>query len=109
LFKTFDENNDGVVTADEIYKSLMAMGHKSLTLNDAKEMISSIDSDGDGRLSLKEFKDLMIPKMKDELLKQEDNVEDLRAMFLEADIDHSGTLTLDEMYSVILKMGAEVT
>jgi hypothetical protein len=29
-------------------------------------------------------------------------------MFLEADIDHSGTLTLDEIYSVILKMGAEV-
>lgn len=36
-------------------------------------------------------------------------MEDLRAMFLEADIDHSGTLGIDEIYSVILKMGAEVT
>ncbi len=30
-------------------------------------------------------------------------------MFLDADIDHSGTLSLDEIYSVILKMGAEVS
>jgi Ca2+-binding EF-hand superfamily protein len=36
-------------------------------------------------------------------------MEDLRAMFLEADIDHSGTLSIDEIYSVILKLGAEVT
>lgn len=36
-------------------------------------------------------------------------MEDLRAMFLEADIDHSGTLSIDEIYSVILKMGAEIT
>jgi calcium-binding protein CML len=36
-------------------------------------------------------------------------MEDLRAMFLDADIDHSGTLSVDEIYSVILKLGAEVT
>jgi calcium-binding protein CML len=51
----------------------------------------------------------MLPKMKEELLSQEDSMEDLRAMFLEADIDHSGTLSIDEIYSVILKLGTEVT
>ena len=51
----------------------------------------------------------MLPKMKDELLNQEDNLEDLRAMFLDADIDHSGTLSVDEIYSVMLKLGAEVS
>lgn len=51
----------------------------------------------------------MLPKMKDELLSHDDNLEDLRAMFLDADIDHSGTLSLDELYSVIMKMGAEVS
>ena len=30
-------------------------------------------------------------------------------MFLDADIDHSGTLSIDEIYSVILKLGAEVS
>lgn len=51
----------------------------------------------------------MLPKMKEELLSQEESLEDLRSMFLDADIDHSGTLTIDEIYSVILKLGAKVT
>jgi len=48
---------------------------------------------------------MMLPKMLEDLLKQEENVEDLRAKFLEADVDQSGTLTIDELYSVLLKMG----
>lgn len=47
--------------------------------------------------------------MKEELLSQEDNIEDLKAKFMDADIDHSGTLSVDEIYSVLLKMGAELT
>lgn len=53
--------------------------------------------------------ELMLPKMKEELLSNEDSLEDLRSMFLDADVDHSGTLSVDEIYSVILKMGAEIT
>jgi hypothetical protein len=30
-------------------------------------------------------------------------------LFLDADVDHSGTLSVDEIYSVILKLGAKVT
>jgi Ca2+-binding EF-hand superfamily protein len=47
--------------------------------------------------------------MKDELLSNEDNIEELRLKFLDADIDCSGTLTVDEIYSVLLKMGAELS
>jgi Ca2+-binding EF-hand superfamily protein len=50
---------------------------------------------------------MMLPKMLEDLLKQEENVEDLRAKFLEADVDQSGTLTIDELYSVLLKMGVD--
>ncbi len=53
--------------------------------------------------------DVMLPKMKEELISSEDDLEDLRAMFLDADVDHSGTLTVDELYSLMLKLGAEVT
>ena len=44
----------------------------------------------------------MLPKMKDELLSNEDSLEDLRALFIDADVDHSGSLSVDEIYSVIL-------
>lgn len=51
----------------------------------------------------------MLKQMKEELLSNEDNNEDLRMKFLEADIDHSGTLTIDEIYSVLVRMGAELS
>jgi hypothetical protein len=47
--------------------------------------------------------------MKEELLSQEDNIEELRAKFLDADVDHSGTLTANEIHSVLLSMGAELS
>ena len=49
-----------------------------------------------------------MPLMQDELLSQEDKVEDLRAKFLEADVDHSGFLSVDELYNMLHKMGADV-
>ena len=50
----------------------------------------------------------MLPKMKEELLSYDDNVEELRARFMDADIDHSGVLSIDEIYSVLLGMGADL-
>ena len=47
--------------------------------------------------------------MKEELLAHDDNIDDLRAKFHEADIDHNGTLSVDEIYGVLLKMGCELT
>jgi Ca2+-binding EF-hand superfamily protein len=51
----------------------------------------------------------MLTKMKEEMLSQEENVEDLKAKFLDADIDHSGNLSVDEIYGVLLRMGADLT
>ena len=51
----------------------------------------------------------MLKQMKEEMLSQEDDTEDLRARFLDADIDRSGTLSVNEIYSVLLRMGAELT
>jgi Ca2+-binding EF-hand superfamily protein len=67
LFQQFDDNGDGFVTADEIYKAMMALGQR-ITLQDAKDMIATVDKNGDGKADLMEFTDLMLPKMKDELM-----------------------------------------
>ena len=50
-----------------------------------------------------------MPLMEDELLSQEDRVEDLRSKFLEADVDYSGFLSVDELWGLLHKMGADVT
>ena len=49
LFAQFDENRDGFVTADEIVKSMMALGQR-VTLDEAKAMIAQVDSNNDGKL-----------------------------------------------------------
>jgi hypothetical protein len=47
--------------------------------------------------------------MKEEIMGQEDNLEELRAYFRDADIDHDGTLSVNEIYGVLLKMGSDLT
>jgi Ca2+-binding EF-hand superfamily protein len=108
LFTTFDTNKDGFITPDEIKLAMMAIG-RNVTLEEAAAIIRTVDSNGDGRLDQREFCELMLQKMKEELLGQEDNIEHLRAYFLDADVDHSGTLSVNEIYGVLLKMGADLT
>lgn len=72
-------------------------------------MVRQADSNGDGKLDQREFCELMLTKMKEELLAQEEHVEDLRAFFMDADIDHTGILTVDEIHGVLMSMGAELS
>lgn len=108
LFQQFDINNDGKVSADELMIAMRGL-KQVINIEQAQQMIRQVDVDGDGSINRKEFSDLMIKQMKEELLSQEDNVDELRMKFLDADIDCSGTLTVDEIYSALLKMGAELT
>jgi Ca2+-binding EF-hand superfamily protein len=47
--------------------------------------------------------------MQDQLLNQEDNVEDLRKVFLEADVDYSGYLSVNELWAALKKKGADIS
>ena len=59
-------------------------------------------------LNRKQFTDVMMPMMQNEVLSKEDEFLDLRAKFLEADTDYSGFLTIDELYNCLSSMGAAV-
>ena len=47
--------------------------------------------------------------MQERLLEQDDQVEEFRNMFRDADTDYSGFLTADEVYTVLLKRGIDLT
>ena len=51
----------------------------------------------------------MLPIMQEAYLRTEDNTEDLRAIFLKADADYSGLLSLEELHLAIRDLGADVT
>jgi len=106
LFDSFDENNDGSITAEEIYRTLLSFGMKR-TPDQCREMIREVSRKD--AIDRAEFTKLMMPLMQEELLSQEDRTEDLRSKFLEADTDHSGFLSVDELFNMLHKMGAEVS
>lgn len=51
----------------------------------------------------------MLPILLDELVASDDQLEDMRAKFIEADTDYSGFLSVDEFYICLMNMGADVT
>jgi calmodulin len=54
LFTVFDENRDGFITADEIKKAMMAIG-RNISMEEAQNIIRTVDQNGDGRLDQREF------------------------------------------------------
>ena len=55
----------------------------SITLEKAYAIIQSIDANGDGHISKKEFVAYIMPRQKRQILDFEDQMEDLRRLFKE--------------------------
>ena len=108
LFREFDDDKSGDIDKWEILKIMQGLG---VEMNEQKaaEMIASVDTNGNGKIDLEEFKKLMKPKFLEQVLSQEDSLEDFRALFVEADTDSTGFLTADEIYNVLVKQGIVVT
>ncbi|KAL1810382.1 hypothetical protein ACET3Z_027372 [Daucus carota] len=54
IFKMFDRDGDGFVTAKELADSMERLGHK-LSKEELTGMIEEADADGDGQISFEEF------------------------------------------------------
>jgi len=57
-FQVFDLDRNGSISADELYQVLKGMGDGS-TREDCKNMITSVDRNGDGLINFEEFKTMM--------------------------------------------------
>ncbi|CAK7324897.1 unnamed protein product [Dovyalis caffra] len=55
IFKRFDLNGDGKISATELGDCLKTLG--SVTVEEVKRMMAEIDTDGDGFISYEEFLD----------------------------------------------------
>jgi calmodulin len=76
---------------------------------DAKAIVEKVDKNRNGYIDKSEFVAMMMPKLKEEYLASQKNIADLKRMFKQADIDHSGFLTADELSSVLLKNSVQLT
>lgn len=58
IFKQFDANGDGQISASELGDSLKTLG--CVSADEVKRMMAEIDTDGDGYISYKEFTDFAL-------------------------------------------------
>lgn len=58
VFRSFDRDGNGYITAAELAKSMAKMG-QPLTYKELTEMIKEADTDGDGVISFNEFATIM--------------------------------------------------
>ena len=58
VFRSFDRDDNGYITAPELARSMAKMGHP-LTFHELMEMMREADVDGDGAISFSEFASIM--------------------------------------------------
>lgn len=108
LFGLFDEDKNGFIDEHELIKTFQGLGYE-MDETKARKMILSVDENSTHGINKEGFMKLMKPEMHNRLLEQDDKIEDFRGMFKDADADYSGYLTADEIYTVLLKNGIDLT
>lgn len=113
MFATFDKNDDGFITAKELFESLRSMGISS-TDSEAENMVRSADSNGDGVVDIEEFCKIYnssivgaspdqtstVPASEEE--EEEEREKDIKTAFDVFDENHDGQISAEEL-SVVLK------
>ncbi|XP_027072378.1 calmodulin-like protein 3 [Coffea eugenioides] len=118
IFATFDKNNDGYITEQELKDSLNNIG-MGMTESDIADMVRKVDSNGDGLIDLEEFCesfDSLIGRGEmneeeqerdanddeDEEVSREDDLKEAFAVF---DGNKDGLITVEELGLVLSSLG----
>ena len=95
LFEQFKEDGRHV-TYDSVKRILTAY---SVPTNVIANTLDDVAVDEDGRITKDNFDRFMTNFLKEHILEVENDINELRAMFYEADLDKSGFLDMDELYN----------
>jgi len=97
VFQSMDKDGDGTLGYDEVIKGIERAGH--LTAEDRSHIMMSldaIDSDGSGKIDYSEF---LAATLGDRTAKSTDG--QLREVFNQFDVDHSGVISKDNLAFVL--------
>ncbi|WOL07979.1 calmodulin-like protein 11 [Canna indica] len=102
-FCLFDKDGDGCITLEELGTVIKSLGQNP-SEEELHEMISEVDSDGNGTIEFGEFLNLMARKVK------ETNVEEeLKEAFKVFDKDQNGFISASELRNVMINLGEKLT
>ena len=102
-FKFFDKDGNGTVEPEEISQVLKALGLE-MTDEELKDIMSSLDENGDGVMDFQEFVQMMDRRMS--ISSQRAEIEQTFKVF---DKNGDVKITFDELKEVLTQLGEEVT
>jgi Ca2+-binding EF-hand superfamily protein len=97
LFDRYDTDGSGEIAADELASALGWHGSPT-TIGQARAIIAKFDDDGNGNLCKFEFLQVMRARLEHE-------IEEMRTLFAEYDVDMGGTLDSNECLSLLQCLG----
>ncbi|RVW62776.1 putative calcium-binding protein CML31 [Vitis vinifera] len=97
IFKRFDEDGDGKLSPSELRRCLGTIGEE-LLMEEAQEVVESMDSDGDGLPGLEEFVGWMERE-------GEDRKMELREAFRMYEMEGSGCITAKSLKRMLSRLG----
>ncbi|KAG5645669.1 hypothetical protein DXG03_005507 [Asterophora parasitica] len=115
-FKVFDKDGNGYISAAELRHVMTNLGEK-LSDNEVDEMIREADVDGDGQINYDEFVKLFHSPPLDTLARllnpsntdydgpTDEQIEEFREAFALFDKDNDGTITHEELGTIMRKLG----
>ncbi|RWS02698.1 calmodulin-like protein 5 [Dinothrombium tinctorium] len=103
-FGTFDKNNDGAISANELEEAFIML-NQSVSKEEINKMMTKADKDGDGLIDFEEFVEMMI-KYRNDSNEQEAR---LREVFNFFDIDKNGKISYIELKKAMKKLGQNVS
>ncbi|CAN8270448.1 unnamed protein product [Cochlearia groenlandica] len=102
-FCLFDKNGDGCITADELANVIRSLDQNP-TEQELQDMITEIDSDGNGTIEFSEFLNLMAYH-----IQESDVNEELTEAFKVFDKDQNGYISASELRHVMINLGEKLT
>lgn len=98
-FNMFDNNQDGTITREKLRNLLLKL-NQTVTEDDLKDMISVIDTTGDGKINFEEFV-AMMEKRKNEA----DTEQEIINAFRVFDKDGNGLISKAELTNIMSILG----
>merc|ERR1711907_710988 len=105
VFRLFDRDGSGSITANELVHLFAALGHPK-SQEDAMDLVVELDVDKSGCLSFDEFQAYLEEEMMESEMSVEEQVD---AMFSVFDVARSGHITTDEFRAIVGRLGAQLS
>ena len=102
-FNLFDKDGNGFIKTNELASVLRSLGQNHTEV-ELQEIISEIDSDGNGSVDFPEFFTMMANKMKEN--KNNDEIHEIFKVF---DKEGNGFISVAELSHVMTNLGEELT